>query len=389
MSSRCRSDAPCSGGGFTLIEVLLVMVMISIFAGTALRTMQPSLDRKRFEATAAEMEEIARAIVGDARLIEGGSRIDFGYVGDIGALPSTLDDLVEHPGLATWGGPYLARFEEDQYGHARDAWGDDYGYAGTMLSSEGGAEGEELTLMLASNEAALLYNTVTGTLRDAAASPPGYSYVNLSVWMSYPDGVGSELLSAVDVDPSGRYTFDSEVPIGRHTVYAALEQGLLSDTVSVDLTVYPGRATHQDLLFGFTWPSQGGSGLTALEYVEGSALITGPQNNKLVFRVLNTSEIDIELDYLVCSYEKTAYFQRVTVDATLVANSPQARYGSGEAVRGVFPVIRAGSNVEIKIEHFRNRPNYHGDPVDMRGVEFELDFSDGSTMSFGTTGIGQ
>ena len=61
----------------------------------------------RTETTIARMDMLARAIAGDPNLISGGVRSDFGYVGDVGALPSNLDQLVTNPGYSTWGGPYV------------------------------------------------------------------------------------------------------------------------------------------------------------------------------------------------------------------------------------------------------------------------------------------
>ncbi len=375
--------------GFTLIEVLLVVVLISIFAGTAVHTLHPTLDRQRTDATIAEMAEIGHAIAGDPRLTSGGSRVDFGYVGDVGSVPEDLEHLLDNPGYATWNGPYLTRFEEDDGSFQVDAWGDEYKFDGIVIKSAGGPDENPLTLVISPTEAALISNTITGNVRDTGGAPPGLSYLNLSAWMKYPDGAGGMFLSTAEIDPAGRYSFDAEVPIGPHTLYCALDKGTVNDTISVDVRVYAGRTTHQDLVFGAPWPASSGSGaVSALVYVDGSAIIYGTGNNRLLFRVQNASEVDIRLDYLSCTYEKTAYYQRITVDGTLVANSPQNRYRSGAPVHGFYPTIEKGRTVEIKIEHFRSRVNYRAQPVDMRDEEFQFEFSDGSVMTFTPTGVG-
>ena len=375
--------------GFTLIEVLIVVILISIFAGTAVQTFQPTLDRQRTDTTITEMEEIGHAVAGDPQLSSGRSRVDFGYVGDVGSVPTDLEDLVDNPGYATWNGPYLTRFEEDNDSFRLDAWGDEYKFDGTVIESNGGPNEDPLTLVISPTENVLLSNTITGNVRDPAGAPPGLSYLNLSTWMEYPDGAGSMFLSTAEVDPDGRYSFDSEVPIGPHTLYCALDKGTTNDTISVDVTVYAGKTTHQDLVFGAPWPASSGSGaVSCLSYVDGSAIIYGTGNNRLLFRVQNVSEVDIRLEYLSCEYEKTAYYQRITVDGTLVANSPQNRYRSGAPVYGFYPTIEKGRTVEIKIEHFRSRVNYRGKPVDMRDEELQFEFSDGSVMIFTPTGVG-
>ena len=54
-----------------------------------------------------DADRLAHAVAGDPDLVAGGTRSDFGYVGDIGALPSDWDDLVTNPGYSTWNGPYV------------------------------------------------------------------------------------------------------------------------------------------------------------------------------------------------------------------------------------------------------------------------------------------
>ena len=94
--------------GYTLIEMVLVIVIIGILASVAVQSLNKTENNRRLDETMAEMEEIARAIAGDERLISDGVRTDFGYVGDIGSLPSNLDDLAVNPGgYATWKGPYI------------------------------------------------------------------------------------------------------------------------------------------------------------------------------------------------------------------------------------------------------------------------------------------
>ena len=126
--------------GFTLIEVLMVIVVIGILATVAMQSMQGGIERARYQETQTEMDAIVFAIRGNPDLYANGLRSDFGYVGDIGAVPSSLDDLISNPGLGTWNGPYLTgRFTEDTQGHAKDAWGNAYAFSsGITVSSTGG-----------------------------------------------------------------------------------------------------------------------------------------------------------------------------------------------------------------------------------------------------------
>ncbi len=111
--------------GFTLIEVVLIIVIMGIMATVAMKTLEPAMDQSRIDATLREMEKLSEAIIGDKNLISGGSRSDFGYVGDVGALPPDLDALVSNPGgYSTWNGPYIiSDFLENASDYKEDAWG--------------------------------------------------------------------------------------------------------------------------------------------------------------------------------------------------------------------------------------------------------------------------
>jgi prepilin-type N-terminal cleavage/methylation domain-containing protein len=71
-------------GGFTLIEVIVVIAVISILAAMAVPYAVKIIDQSREEATKKQMEEIHRAIMGDPKTPTAG------YLGDMGALPATL-----------------------------------------------------------------------------------------------------------------------------------------------------------------------------------------------------------------------------------------------------------------------------------------------------------
>ena len=127
--------------GFTLIEVLMTVVIIGILAAVAMRSVQSSIDGSRIRETQAEIDELIVAIAGNPDLYNNGMRSDFGYVGDVGAVPGSIDDLVTNPGgYTTWDGPYVSRrFTQDADGFKKDAWGNNYTFSsGITLASTGG-----------------------------------------------------------------------------------------------------------------------------------------------------------------------------------------------------------------------------------------------------------
>ncbi|UCC78669.1 MAG: prepilin-type N-terminal cleavage/methylation domain-containing protein [Candidatus Zixiibacteriota bacterium] len=257
--------------GYTLVEMILVVVIIGILASVAIQSLNKTEGNRRLDDTMAEMEEIARAIVGDERLISSGARTDFGYVGDIGSLPSSLDDLVTNPGgYATWKGPYIRNnFIENSEDYKRDAWDNPYAYTGgiTIASS---TDGSPITKQLAASTGDLISNTIKGVIRDKAGLPPSDSAANVNVTVYYPDGSGSITSATTSPSRSGEFSFDNQVPIGIHLIRAVYSSA--SDTASKYLAVNPGSIILTELRF----PSElwAGTGVTVILRPIGAGLLT-------------------------------------------------------------------------------------------------------------------
>ena len=99
-----RKDA-----GFTLIEILLVVVIIGILAAIAV----PRLGGRVGQSQKAAAQAGARAI---------GMAIDL-YETDNGKLPETLQNLVTKGSEPNWNGPYLKKAEG-----LKDPWGTEFQY---------------------------------------------------------------------------------------------------------------------------------------------------------------------------------------------------------------------------------------------------------------------
>lgn len=89
-----RRNQNQSRSGFTLVELVVVMLIISVLAGMAVPVASKVFDREARKATTAEMQAVDEAV----RL----------YFLDTGALPTTASALSSDPGGVTgWSGPYL------------------------------------------------------------------------------------------------------------------------------------------------------------------------------------------------------------------------------------------------------------------------------------------
>jgi prepilin-type N-terminal cleavage/methylation domain-containing protein len=131
-----------AAAGFTMGEMVIVLAVIAILAALITPLAVNQITQSRYDAAREELLVIKQAIVGDPSLIEGGSRSSFGFVGDLGVLPSAadgLEDLVGNTIYSTftvvysnwpqthasnliwgWRGPYISEYT--------DPWGNEYNY---------------------------------------------------------------------------------------------------------------------------------------------------------------------------------------------------------------------------------------------------------------------
>ena len=95
--------------GFTLLELLVVMVIIGLLASYVAPRFFDQIGKSEIKATRAQLDAFEKALAS--------------YRLDVGRFPSTeqgLKSLVERPqGEAKWAGPYLAKaLPPDPWGHA-------------------------------------------------------------------------------------------------------------------------------------------------------------------------------------------------------------------------------------------------------------------------------
>lgn len=105
-SSFAERAAVRASAGFTLLEMLAVIVLIGVIAGIVSSKVIDSINRGKWDAGKAQLSKLDGAIER--------------YALDNGVFPSKLDDLVNKPpAAAAWRGPYLKPSEvKDPFGYA-------------------------------------------------------------------------------------------------------------------------------------------------------------------------------------------------------------------------------------------------------------------------------
>ncbi len=154
MSGKPTPASRLGASGFTLVELVIIIVILGILAAVAIPKFGDMSESSKDVATRKEMNELRRAIVGSPDAVAGGRLVNAGFEGDVGHLPTRLEDLVTRPDSIVpydrltrlgWNGPYI-----DGTGGSflADAWGTPYQYDPGLrqLQSVGGNDTISVTL---------------------------------------------------------------------------------------------------------------------------------------------------------------------------------------------------------------------------------------------------
>jgi general secretion pathway protein G len=132
-----RFDAPANlqrSAGFTLIEMIAVLVLIGLVMGIVANRVMENFDKGRYSAGKAGMHSLEMKVQG--------------YILDNGSPPQSLNDLVQRAGsAANWNGPYAKPADlKDPFNHPYQykAPGDHGDFDIIFLGKDGQVGGDNL-----------------------------------------------------------------------------------------------------------------------------------------------------------------------------------------------------------------------------------------------------
>lgn len=325
--------------GFTLIEILMVIIIVSTLAVVSISTFDSGIEESRFDETVSELEAIRQALIGDPDATQANVRMSFGFSGDIGALPSNaqgLSAIITNPGFPAWNVNSAIRFGLGWNGPyisgggtvaslTTDAWGRSYIYNGatnpatvTSLGADGVAGGtsfdQDITVQIPASAVAA---TIHGFLSASGAPYTGTATIDLNYPSAGAPAVVSTNIAAAD---QGHFSF-TNVPLGHRSVMvyipskAAPTQTLGPLTFTIDRSNFliPSELT------SFTPVGGGGGGGPAptptppatgcpssvITYVAGSASMTG--NTRLNFTFNVTTNVNVSAAKFTTSLASPAW----------------------------------------------------------------------------------
>ncbi len=365
--------------GFTLVELVVAIMIAAVLTAVLMRSAGQVSDAANFSQTEAELDALAIAVAGNPSLENGGMRSDFGYVGDIGALPASLDNLVSNPGgYATWKGPYISnRFTQATDDYRTDSWGAAYTWQPDSARIISNGSGSPLTRQIEASKSDLLMNQFRGTVLDADRTAPGPIYRDsVTVRLTVPNGTGGTVTKTRTPDLGGSFVFDS-LPIGNHSLQVIYKP--TADTMTRTVAIEPGTSEYAEYNFHADyWRQSSGEGLAMVP--ESDTLYTSC--TKLRFYIRNSTGRSISVSSIQLYYPgTTAYWTDAFWNGTQVVNLGTGIAGGSSATFSSAQAIGDGQKVKIEIERFRTGPS-SGGWVDISDVAFTVLFSDGSRIRF-------
>jgi prepilin-type N-terminal cleavage/methylation domain-containing protein len=395
-----------SNRGFTLIELSVSLGILSVLATGAFLLISLEVDSSRQSETMAKLLMLKRSIIGDARIVTKESRTDFGFVGDMGTLPNSIENLWikgSQPAFAYdnakkagagWAGPYVQLgVLEFASQLPLDSWGNAIQYVvQTGTSSVTGQEylgkvfsygpdgdlggGDDITTEIYTTE---VLSKVASYVRDSSGNP----MANIPVKMNHPSNGVLTTSSAIS-GPDGYYEFPG-IPFGNRSI--TVEPKLVYSSGSA-VTRGGAEDDVEFVVISFTCGS-----ITSATVTIGDNPLTAPFFEQ--FRVGNTTVFN----------GATPNPDNLAGTNELIDFNPDPDIswsgcgGGGTGLEHVFPIriqspftqapdqdigigASAGKTFRIRMNNFETLEDGTGSSVNMTGISFIVTFSNGAVATF-------
>ena len=386
-----------SARGIGLMAAMVLVGLMAVLAGISAPIASQVLVSQRTLGLRGELDALKVAIAGNPNLIITDGRADFGYIGTVGDLPTSLSDLwlkASFPGYtfdtsatlvgAGWVGPYVPKTTVTRLlDFDRDAFGNLYTYTSTEFNRSG--------------------DNALVAARIASAGPDGIA------------GNGDDLLvdllkAEVFSQVTGTAKRNNQELAGATITLNSPSAGVVTQRFTVSDS--NGQFTFDDVTFGFRSLSVD----PKLTYETGTAKAKNPGSRNLEFKMTNFATNAVDVDSIRLTFATpTAWFEEVKFGNTTVFDYTLAPYNgtrgasgqlidfsSSQQVNGsgkptpVVPIrveeeitvapdvsIRGiGSTVTVLVSNFMDADSGAASGVSVSGATFTVVFSDGSTNTF-------
>lgn len=221
--------------GFTLVELLSAILLITILAVVSITVLPDTINESRFQKTVTQLNQIKNAMIGNPEIREGSARSSFGYLGDVGAIPASISNLLSLPGGVAafasnssvrfglgWNGPYLTG-ENSASDYSKDSWGNTIIYTPgatpptlVSLGADGVAGGtgfnQDITVTLP-------LELTTANVSGFICQSGGPFTASAQVELNSPDGSGALTQAEVNLLPANKGQFSFlNLPMGIRSI---------------------------------------------------------------------------------------------------------------------------------------------------------------------------
>jgi len=376
--------------GFTLMELLVVLLIIGILSTVALRTIDATRDRGLFDETTTEMNKLVQAMVGNPDLTSDGRRVDFGFYGDMERLPDSLAELVKNTtGSIYWHGPYFKLMRAgDTASYRYDGWGGIYTFnpSNGWLTASGNGK-FPMTVKVADTITQLSDNIVAGTITDIDDAPPGTNTVltplTVTLYYNNPDvhGGNADTTAVPDIDGHYEFSLTSTTPGGRIGVPIGVHKMVAKwgnrDSLIRWVTVVPRSRTIVDFKFPISFWKKLRLTLPVTVMV--------PESTGFLVKVMNSQSDTAVVSWLAfLSSSDSLYLRSFQIGGDHCGTpvpSGNEGFGPGDTILFSSPVsIPPNGLVELIFSDFHVDPLGNDPPAKVTGHTFKFVFSDNSEI---------